>query len=357
MPGYERTPVVEMPELARSSDVARIFVKNEQERLGLPSFKALGSSWALHERIRRVNGLPSDALIPFTDLRRLAADQGPPTLCTASDGNHGRAVAALAEALACRCVVFLPADSAVSRIEAIKGHGATVELVDGSYDESVAAARAASRARGHWYCPDTVDVDAAEDERSFASDVMAGYGTLFEEFFGQIGHAPDYLFVQAGVGGLSAAGVSAVRQLSGITKVVVVEPQGSDAIARSLAAGSPTAVPDQPTVMACLRCQSVSAIAWPILLAGVDAVVLVTDGEAATAVRALARTGIVAGASGAAGLAGVQVACADESLRSRIGITSDSSIAVVNTEGATDPESYEAILAGEREGPASPRGP
>jgi len=73
---------------------------------------------------------------------------------------------------------------------------------------------------------------------------------------------------------------------------------------------------------------------------------VVTDKEAATAVRELARAGIVAGASGAAGLAGVLVACADDAIRSRLGLGPDSTIAVVNTEGATDPESYEAILAG-----------
>jgi diaminopropionate ammonia-lyase len=251
--------------------------------------------------------------------------------------------------------VFLPDDSAVSRVDSIAGHGAKVEMVDGSYDEAVTAARATARARDYWYCPDTIGPDATENERTFVSNVMAGYGTLFEELFGQLAVTPDYLFVQAGVGGLSAAGVLAVRQVSTATKVVVVEPQGSSAIARSLAAGSPTAVPDVPTVMACLRCQSVSAVAWPVLVAGVDAVVLVTDEEAATALRALGRAGVVAGASGAAGLAGVLVACADDSLRSRMGITSDLSIAVVNTEGATDPESYEAIIASE--GPASPRGP
>jgi diaminopropionate ammonia-lyase len=345
MPAYAVTPIIELKELAATCGVARISVKNEQQRLGLPSFKALGSSWALHERVKAAKGLSAKALIPFPDLRALVAGLGPPTLCTASDGNHGRAVAALAEALGCRGVVFLPADSAVSRVDAIAGHGADVELVDGSYDESVEAARAAAGARGHWYCPDTVGMDATEEERRFVSDVMAGYGTLFEEFLGQLGRAPDFLFVQAGVGGLSGAGVSAVRHSSTATKIVVVEPQGSDAIARSLAAGSPTAVPDVPTVMACLRCQSVSAIAWPVLLAGVDAVLVTTDDEAATAVRALARAGVVAGASGAAGLAGVLVACANAGLRSRLGIGSDSSIAVVNTEGATDPAAYEAILA------------
>jgi diaminopropionate ammonia-lyase len=348
MPEYAVTPVIDLADLAVGCGVARIAVKNEQERLGLPSFKALGSSWALHEQIRLAKGLAAETLVPFPDLRALAAGLGAPTLSTASDGNHGRAVAALAQALGCPCVVFLPADSAPSRVEAIAGHGAEVELIDGSYDEAVGAARAAARARRYWYCPDTVGLDATEDERTFATNVMAGYGTLFEEFFSQIAGAPDFLFVQAGVGGLSAAGVSAVRQVSTVTRVVVVEPQGSAAIARSLAAGSPTAVTDVPTVMACLRCQSVSAVAWPVLATGVDAALLVTDEEAVAAVRALARAGIVAGASGAAGLAGVLVACADNALRSRIGITSGSRIAVVNTEGATDPESYEAIVAGMR---------
>jgi len=345
MPAYAVTPVVDLADLAASCGVARIAVKNEQQRLGLPSFKGLGCSWAVHERMKSAKGLSAEALLPFPELREAAADLGAPTLCTASDGNHGRALAALAQALGCGCVVFLPADSAASRVDAIVGHGSEVELIDGSYDEAVEAARAAARARGHWYCPDTVGPDATEDERAFASNVMAGYSTLFEEFFGQLVSMPDVLFVQAGVGGLSAAGVSAVRNVSTVTRVVVVEPRGSAAIARSLAAGSPIAVTDVPTVMACLRCQSVSAVAWPVLVAGVDAALLVTDDEAATAVRALARAGIVAGASGAAGFAGVLVACGDKGLRSQIGITSDSSIAVVNTEGATDPERHEAILA------------
>jgi diaminopropionate ammonia-lyase len=345
MPAYAPTPVVDLPELALTCNVARIAVKNEQERLGLPSFKALGSSWALHERVKAIAGLSPEALIPFPELRRVAQGLGPPTLCTASDGNHGRAVAALAEALGCGCVVFLPADSALSRVDAIKGHGALVELVDGSYDEAVAAARAAARTRGHWYCPDTVGPDATEEERAFACYVMAGYGTLFEEFFGRLTGAPDLLCVQAGVGGLAGAAVSSLRRISSTPKVVVVEPEGSDAIALSLASGVPVSVSDVPTVMACLRCQSVSAVAWPILLASVDAVLVITDDEAAAAVRELARAGIVAGASGAAGLAGALAACANETLRSRLVITSESSIAVVNTEGATDPASYEAILA------------
>ena len=348
MPGYAVTPVADLEDLAAKCKVARIAVKNEEERLGLPSFKGLGSSWALHERVRKAAGA-TQTLIPFADLAALVRTLDAPTLCTASDGNHGRAVAALAQVLGCACAVFLPADSAASRIEAIAGHGAQIELVEGSYDQAVEAARAAAYAGGQWYCPDTVGNDGTDEERTFASNVMAGYGTLFDEFLSQMARAPDFLFVQAGVGGLSAAGVSTVRQVSADTKVIVVEPEGSAAIARSLAAGAPISVPDVPTVMACLRCQSVSAVAWPIMIAGVDAVILVTDDEAATAMRALARAGIVAGGSGAAGLAGVLVACTDQAIRSTIGLSPDSTIAVVNTEGATDPESYAAIVAGSQE--------
>src|SRR2546430_14718199 len=155
MPGYSVTPIVEMPEVAATCKIARLVVKNEQERLGLPSFKPLGSSWALHERVRMAKDLHAETLIPFADLRALVADLGPPTLCTASDGNHGRAVAALAETLGCGCVVFLPADSASSRVDAIAAHGADVELLDGSYDDAVAAARAIERARVYWHCPAT----------------------------------------------------------------------------------------------------------------------------------------------------------------------------------------------------------
>jgi diaminopropionate ammonia-lyase len=49
---------------------------------------------------------------------------------------------------------------------------------------------------------------------------------------------------------------------------------------------------------------------------------------------------------GAAGLARMLVACAEDAIRSRLGLSPDSTTAVVNTEGATDPESYKAILAG-----------
>src|SRR5207249_1704156 len=119
---------------------------SEHEGREHPGPRTLGPQPMAGARIRRA----ADMFYAHARISPIARGLGPPTLCTASDGNHGRAVAALAEALGCGCVVVLPADSAASRIDSIKGHGAIVELVDGSYDDAVAAARAAAHARGHW---------------------------------------------------------------------------------------------------------------------------------------------------------------------------------------------------------------
>jgi diaminopropionate ammonia-lyase len=72
LPGYEPTPLVDLPTLAEELGVGRVLVKDESSRLGLPAFKVLGASWACHQVLQRQPGAE---------------------LVTATDGNHGRAVA------------------------------------------------------------------------------------------------------------------------------------------------------------------------------------------------------------------------------------------------------------------------
>lgn len=49
LPDYAPSPLVEVPWLARDPGVGRVLVKDESSRLGLPAFKALGASWAIHQ--------------------------------------------------------------------------------------------------------------------------------------------------------------------------------------------------------------------------------------------------------------------------------------------------------------------
>ena len=207
MPLFAPTRLVRLDRLAHELDVGQVVVKDESVRLGLPSFKLLGSSWALRGAVRRRAAIDTSRPLLFSELEELIVNWRP-TLCTASDGNHGRAVAALAERVRCSASVFLPMDTTAERARAIESHGAHVERVAGSYDDAVAAARQAATDRGSWYCPDTAGPDATAEERAFVVDVMDGYSTLFEELLDELKGPPDVLFVQAGVGGL---GLPAVR--------------------------------------------------------------------------------------------------------------------------------------------------
>ena len=95
-----------------------------------------------------------------------------------------------------------------------------------------------------------------------------------------------------------------------------------------------------PSIMAGLNCGTVSELAWPCLAAGIDVFVAVEDGDAEQAMRDLAAIGVVAGETGGSGLAGLRALLADGSGRDRSGL----SALVLNTEGATDPASYERIV-------------
>ncbi len=108
MPGYRPTVLRNSPVAASRLGVGEVLVKDESKRLGLPSFKVLGASYAVYRAI----------------LDRLGAD--------------GRAVARMAALLELGSDIYVPANTACARIEAIESEGATVTVIDGGYDDAVA---------------------------------------------------------------------------------------------------------------------------------------------------------------------------------------------------------------------------
>jgi diaminopropionate ammonia-lyase len=101
------------------------------------------------------------------------------------------------------------------------------------------------------------------------------------------------------------------------------------------------------SIMAGLNCGRPSLTAWPIVSTGIDAFIAIPDERAREAMRALARIGIVAGETGAAGLAGlIELLAGSENTRHRevLGMDESSRALILVTEGATDPESYQGIV-------------
>jgi diaminopropionate ammonia-lyase len=332
LPGYQPTPLRVSEALARQSGLHRVYVKDESSRLGLPAFKFLGASWA----VARMLGA-SD----LDGLREAARERGITRFTTATDGNHGRAVARMAKLLGLAATIYVPPFVAAARREAIAGEGAAVQVVDGSYEDAVRESLSDAAADPGCRAINDADLEGGSDIGSW---VIEGYGSLFAEAAEQLGDAPvDVVVLQLGVGGFAAAGIRWAASVG--VAAVGAEPAGAPCVAASIAAGRPVEVAAEHSTMGCLIAGMPSIAAWPTLEAGLEAVVVLQDEESDDAARALASDGIESGESGAAGAAGLLALTTDPALaplRARLGTIT--SALVVSTEGATDPVRYAEVV-------------
>jgi diaminopropionate ammonia-lyase len=349
-PGYHPTPLRHLPKLAAAAGVANILYKDEAERFGLGSFKALGGAYAVFKLLReaihaRKGVTPASADLAAGRYADLTKDL---TVTCATDGNHGRSVAWGAQTFRCRCVIYVHATVSAGRCWAIEKYGAEVRRVAGTYDDAVRQAAADAAANGWFVVSDT----SYEGYTDVPRDVMQGYSLMVEEALAQSPAAPTHVFVQGGVGGL-AAGVCAYlweRFGADRPRFIVVEPDKADCLYRSAVTGTPTPADGAlDTIMAGLACGEASILAWRILDAGTDAFMTIDDEAAADCMRLLAegRCGdppVVAGESAVAGLAAFLLASADAKTRKRLGLARDSAILVFGTEGATDPDVYRRLV-------------
>ncbi len=345
LPGYTPTPLVEVPEIARSLGIGQLLVKNESSRLGLPAFKILGASWAVYRELETRLGR---SLEPWRSVEELAghlAPLRPLTLVTATDGNHGRAVAHVAALFGLSARIFVPAGTAQERIDGIANEGARVEVVDGTYDDAVE--RAASEANDRSLVISDTSWPGYEQIPHW---VMEGYSTIFWEIDNQLarrGEAMSDLFpIQFGVGALAAA---LVRHGSpGVPKIVSVEPLRAACALASILAGKIVTLPGpHDSIMAGLNCGRPSLIAWPMVSRRIDAFLAIPDERAREAMRILASAGIVAGETGAAGLAGlIELLSGEESpeYRRALGVNESTRAIILVTEGATDRAAYRKIV-------------
>ena len=344
MPGYAPTPLISTPELARRVGVASLVVKDQSRCLGLPAFKILGASWAVNCAIAELLGLP--AAPTFAALLERAESLRPLKLVTATDGNHGRAVAHMAALLGLEATIYVPAGTVRARIDAIEGEGARLEVVGGSYDDAVSRAAQDAGER----CLIVSDTSWPGYEH-IPKAVIAGYATILHEIDEQLDQGglpqPDVALVQCGVGALAAAVGAHYRGGEGPT-LVSVEPGDAACMLESLAAGRSVTVPGpHRSIMAGLNCGTLSLVAWPLLAGTYDLCITVDDERAREAMRLLAHAGIESGESGAAGLAGLLALCSAPELaepRARFGIGARANVLVFSTEGATDPQAYARIV-------------
>jgi diaminopropionate ammonia-lyase len=344
-----RTPLWDLPDLAARLGVGSISVKDEGHRSSLGSFKALGAPIALIRLIRRL--WPEENFVPARltagHYKALLQDF---TVISATDGNHGRALAAAARSIGCRSVIVLHRHVNDERRIPIEALGAQIVRVEGNYDESVKEAARLAEEHG-WHVVSDTSYDGYE---AIPRDVMQGYGTIAAEAIEQrIGDPYPYthLFIQGGVGGLAAGVVSYFAERFGERRplCVIVEPGQADCLFQSAITGRPAhATGSVDSIMAGLACGEASPLAWRFLRGLADFFMTIPDAAAIDAMRAIAKGSprdvpIVAGESGAAGLAGLIQAARSAEDRAALELNGDSHVLLLNTEGATAPALYEQL--------------
>ena len=154
---YQQTPLIHLPHLAKHFGIENIYLKDESFRFGLNAFKGLGASYAIH--------------------KILSDKPGAKTFCTATDGNHGRAVAWSAKLAGRKAVIFVPADISGNRVKAIENEGGRIVKTDMNYDYTCDYAKEVSRKEGWHLVQDT----SSNDYEEIPAQIMAGYLTLFQE--------------------------------------------------------------------------------------------------------------------------------------------------------------------------------
>lgn len=355
---YSKTPLQDLKELASYIGVGGIYLKDESYRFGLNAFKVLGGSFAIAKYMAKklekdVSELGYETLISNETREKL----GDMVFVTATDGNHGRGVAWTANQLKQKSVVYMPKGSSGARVENIRKEGAEVTVQDMNYDDCVRLAAKYAEENGGVVIQDT----AWEGYEDIPVWIMQGYGTMALEAIEQLEELgvdrPTHIFVQAGVGSLSAAvqGVFASFYREECPITTIVEANIADCLYRSAVAGDGKAVAvggDLQTIMAGLACGEANTIGWNILKNHSSMFVSCPDWVAANGMRILGNPlrndpHVISGESGAvtAGLL-VEIMKNDEykELREKLNLNKDSKILLFSTEGDTDPDKYRSIV-------------
>jgi len=225
-------------------------------------------------------------------LSQLTPQERAAGVITYSSGNHGTAVALVAEAFGIPAVVVMPETTPRVKVDAVRARGAEVMFAGTtSADRKVRAENvAASRA---------LTIVPPFDHPW----IIAGQGTTGLEILEQQPQVRS-IYVPMGGGGQVAGISAAVKRMRDNVRIVGVEPAGAARMTASLAAGHPVTLASSASLADGLLTLRPGDITFAHVQSLVDSVVTVDDLEIAAAMRWLFQEGkIVAEPSGAAAVA------------------------------------------------------
>ena len=154
----------------------------------------------------------------------------------ASSGNHGAALAYAMRELDATGVIFVPEQTSVAKVDAIRSYGGEVRFFGTDGLDTEQHAREYAAENGMYYVSPYND-----------AEVVAGQGTCGIEIAEQL---PDVnaAFVAVGGGGLISGVGSVLKMHNSAIRLFGCQPEASAVMARSVAAGRILDLPSEPTL-------------------------------------------------------------------------------------------------------------
>ena len=354
---YEITPLVDLKNLSKEIGIEGFFVKDESYRFGLNAFKVLGASYAIANYIKDKIGLDENDL-SFDEITSSETKEklGKITFATATDGNHGRAVAWTANKLGQISKVFMPKGTSLERLENIRRENSDANIMEENYDDCVRlAAKFAEENKGV-----LIQDTSWEGYIDVPKNIMKGYLTMAFEVYNELKEKdimPTHIFLQAGVGSMAASITAFFINVlkDNPPKIIIVEPNKANCLYRTADANDGKlhfVKGDLNSIMAGLNCGEPVTIGWPTLENYADYFLSVDDNYTKIGMRLLANPikndrKIISGESGAVTSGIVYELMTYDDLkdyREEIGLNKDSVVLCFSTEGDTDKKSYREIV-------------
>jgi len=211
-----------------------------------------------------------------------------------SAGNHAQGVALAATKNGIRSLICLPDSAPISKVEATKGYGAEVCLVEGCYDDAYAKALELRDSEGYTF------VHPFDDE-----NVIAGQGTIALEILNDLDNI-DAIVVPIGGGGLISGIAYTVKQIRPSVKVYGVQAAGAPSMYNSVKDGEIECLPSVSTIADGIAVKKPGENTYALCKEYVDEIALVTDDEVSSAILALIeKQKMIAEGAGATAVAAV----------------------------------------------------
>lgn len=196
-----------------------------------------------------------------------AVQEGAKNVTAASSGNHGQAVAYIANRYGVPATIVVPEDASLCKINAIKAYNGKIEKCGMTSAERLPRAKEIAIQTNGIFVPPYDDLY-----------IMAGQGTIGLEILDQIQDV-DVVIVPIGGGGLISGILTAIKESNPKVHVIGVEPALANDTYLSLQNRKITAIPGTTTIADGLRTNQPGDVTFPVLMKYLDDIVLVSEDE------------------------------------------------------------------------------